>query len=55
MSDKELKRQLPIFMLLFNDKKVLKDYLRFFGCEKKYYKKLGIEFKQKQKVDNKWF
>jgi len=52
---KDMELHLSILLKMFEDKEKLKEFFRFFGIEKKYYKKFDIEFKKKEVGLNKSF
>lgn len=47
MSERELNTQREIYLKMFQDKKILKEYFMFFGIEKDKYNEYGINNKKK--------
>lgn len=50
-SEKDLKINIPILLKFFENKDILRNYFRFFGIDKKYYKKYDIPLKKEKR----WF
>ena len=53
-SERELDFVKEILLEKFEDKEKLREYFVFFGIDKKYYKKFGVELKKKDEGINKW-
>ena len=49
ISQREIDIYMPILLKQFQDKKALKEYMLFVGSNKKYFKKLKIDYKPEKK------